>query len=645
MQLARFIILVHCSALGIALSMLLIGLLLRQKNADATTRIGIALAICLGGIYGRMGGSALSNYYALPHPFWIARYGTLTLITMIAFLPAMILCSWRESPILHWKPKMSIWLLAGACISALTIVLASERFGPDPLQNRTFDTMLVLNKLLCLAPAFVSILRLPLDPRLKTFMKVIGLTYLVSSSINIIWTSAPGRTSLQDLILALVVQGCILSGLLGLFIVAARFKYADVFARWSTRIVIFGLISLGGALSFIFFGVDAEPSNRSAGLLLCSLGLGILLLLGIALTERCEGWVELYVLHRFDLRVENVRLQNERVGIESKEDLFTFIETELPQRLEVREVRIVSRSCVPKELLALESAANATLELSSHNMPMQVGALSDVDLLVPIPSTGDMIGVSTGKDRQSLNRGEIGFLQDLGDSLSVRVRELEVEAAHQEHALRETVLRQQLSEAELRALRAQVNPHFLFNSLNTIADLIVRNPVKAERMTLRLSSVFRHVLVQADRQFVTLAEEFSFLRNYLGIEQERFGENLEVSFEMDPVTADAVLPSLLLQPLIENALKHGLGPKAGKRSLRIISVSFKDGVLLDVIDDGVGFPLGNAVPFSSESRSAGVGLANTRARLRAVYGDEGRLVIESAPMQGSRVSLSLPSRR
>jgi hypothetical protein len=184
--------------------------------------------------------------YALPHPLWIAQYGTPTLMTMIAFLPAMILCSWRESPILQWKPKMSIWLLTVACISAFTIMLVSKWFGSDPLQNRTFDTILVLNKVLCLAPAFVSILRLPLDPRLKTFMKVTGLTYLVSSSINIIWTSAPGRTSLHDLILALLVQGCILSGLLGLFIVVARFKYADVFARWSTRIVIFGLISLGG---------------------------------------------------------------------------------------------------------------------------------------------------------------------------------------------------------------------------------------------------------------------------------------------------------------------------------------------------------------------------------------------------------------
>jgi two-component system LytT family sensor kinase len=355
--------------------------------------------------------------------------------------------------------------------------------------------------------------------------------------------------------------------------------------------------------------------------------------------------VDLHVLQRFDLRAETVLLQNERVGIESREDLFAFIETELPQRLEVREVRVVSRSSVPKELLALESATNAPLELNSQNMPMQVGALSDVDLLVPIPSTGDMIGVSTGRDRQSLNSGEIAFLQDLGHCRSVRVHELEVEGAHRKHALRETVLRQQLTEAELRALRAQVNPHFLFNSLNTIADLIVRNPVNAERMTLRLSSVFRHVLAQADRQFVTLTEEFSFLRNYLGIEQERFGENLQVSFEMDPEATDAVLPTLLLQPLVENALKHGLGPKAGKRSLPIVAVAFTNGVLLDVIDNGVGFPLGNAVPFSSKSRSAGVGLANTRARLRAVYGDEGRLVIESAPMQGSRVSLSLPSRR
>ena len=159
---------------------------------------------------------------------------------------------------------------------------------------------------------------------------------------------------------------------------------------------------------------------------------------------------------------------------------------------------------------------------------------------------------------------------------------------------------------------------------------------------MRLSSVFRHVLSQADRQFVSLSEEFSFLRNYLGIEQERFGENLQVSFEMDPQVAQVAVPTLLLQPLVENALKHGLAPKGGKRSLRIVAAGSAEGLLLDVIDNGIGFPSGSTLPLSSRSRSSGVGLANTRARLRAVYGDEGRLVIESMPMQGSRVSLSLP---
>ena len=127
-------------------------------------------------------------------------------------------------------------------------------------------------------------------------------------------------------------------------------------------------------------------------------------------------------------------------------------------------------------------------------------------------------------------------------------------------------LSQQLAQAELRALRAQINPHFLFNSLNTIAALIVSEPEKAEMITMRLSSIFRYVLLHADRPLSSLDEEMGFLRTYLDIEQIRFGERLLVEFDVESSITQTAVPTLILQPLVENAIKHGVARKGGQMS-------------------------------------------------------------------------------
>ena len=414
--------------------------------------------------------------------------------------------------------------------------------------------------------------------------------------------------------------------------------------RWSTRITILGVLSLVGSLSFVLVGIESNASNRSIGILVCTVELAVLLLFGMVLTERCDRWIESHVLQRLDLKAEEVRLQQELFAMESKCGLFAFAEETLTRRLEIRGVKIVPMEHVPREIFGRQDPANAQSEINFYNQPLQIDPLEDIDVLIPIPSNGrteEMIGVSTGSGRQSLNSGEIGFLKAIAQSLGVRLHQLEVDAEHRRQVLRETLLRQQLTEAELRALRAQVNPHFLFNSLNTIADLIVRDSANAERMTLRLSSVFRHVLTQADRQFVTLEEEFDFLRNYLDIEQERFGENLQVCFTLDPYLVHVSIPTLLLQPLVENALKHGLRPKGGRGTLRVTASVRETAICLEVIDDGAGFKT-EISSTKLATATSGVGLANTRARLQAVYGEEGSLLIESTPMKGCRVSVSIP---
>src|SRR5690242_17972399 len=186
---------------------------------------------------------------------------------------------------------------------------------------------------------------------------------------------------------------------------------------------------------------------------------------------------------------------------------------------------------------------------------------------------------------------------------------------------------QQLTEAELRALRAQVNPHFLFNSLNTIADLIVRDPPRAEIMTLRLATVFRHVLAHSSRPLTSIRDEMEFLRTYLQIEEARFGDRLHVEIDVAPEAAGEQIPSLILQPLVENALKHGLGPKPGRGQLRISAELADERIRLRVEDDGVGL--------ESHGTPPGLGLSNVAERLRALYQDRAELRLEPRESGGS----------
>jgi two-component system LytT family sensor kinase len=209
----------------------------------------------------------------------------------------------------------------------------------------------------------------------------------------------------------------------------------------------------------------------------------------------------------------------------------------------------------------------------------------------------------------------------------------------------ESRLSQQLVEAELRALRAQINPHFLFNSLNTIAALISLEPEKAEKFTVRLAKVFRYVLLHADQPLSAIDEEMDFLRTYLEIEQIRFGERLLVEFDVDSSVAHTAIPSLILQPLVENAIKHGIAPKVGSSRILVQAKRRDRMVLLSVEDDGIGlFPNGKQIarPLSETGSGMGVGLQNVRERLHTMYGTAAKLSLIDIPSGGSRAILEIP---
>ena len=197
-----------------------------------------------------------------------------------------------------------------------------------------------------------------------------------------------------------------------------------------------------------------------------------------------------------------------------------------------------------------------------------------------------------------------------------------------------------LLEARLDALQRQINPHFLFNTLNSIASLVRMKPELAREMTVKLANILRALLKDHDT-YVPLSEELKFTDDYLDIEVVRFGAKLRVEKEIDPRTLQVLVPSILLQPLIENSIKHGLEPRirGGKVTLR--SRLEGDRVLIEVADDGVG--MGNKPASALRRAGAGIGMKNVRERLEVLYGDQARFSVDSSPGRGTRVSIEIPA--
>jgi two-component system LytT family sensor kinase len=208
-----------------------------------------------------------------------------------------------------------------------------------------------------------------------------------------------------------------------------------------------------------------------------------------------------------------------------------------------------------------------------------------------------------------------------------------------------------LMEARLDALQRQINPHFLFNTLNSIASLVRSQPELAREMIVKLANILR-VLLKHREAFVPFSDELAFTDDYLDIEVVRFGEKLRVVKEIAEETLPVVVPSMLLQPLIENSIKHGLEPRIGGGTVTLRSRILSDGrLLLEVEDDGIGMgtePAGEFTALADEALWAaqgngnGIGMRNVRERMAVLYGNQAEVEIISRPGRGTKVTLIMP---
>jgi sensor histidine kinase YesM len=205
---------------------------------------------------------------------------------------------------------------------------------------------------------------------------------------------------------------------------------------------------------------------------------------------------------------------------------------------------------------------------------------------------------------------------------------------YRQHQLKSSQLETRLIQSELQALKMQLHPHFLFNTLHAISALMHRDVEAADRMIARLSDLLRLTLENTGVQEVSLKQEMEFLERYLEIEQIRFQDRLKVRIDIEAEALDACVPNLLLQPLVENAIRHGIAPRAAAGRVEI-SARRDDGRLcVEIRDDGAGL--------NENGFKEGIGIANTRARLEQLYGADHHFEMDNREGGGLRVSIEIP---
>jgi two-component system LytT family sensor kinase len=194
-----------------------------------------------------------------------------------------------------------------------------------------------------------------------------------------------------------------------------------------------------------------------------------------------------------------------------------------------------------------------------------------------------------------------------------------------------------LIQARLESLASQINPHFLFNTLNSISTLIRVNPEQARIMVMRLSRIMRGRL-RNQEHFAPLRDELAFIEDYLSIELVRFGDKLRVVKHIDPATLDMLVPSMLLQPLIENSIKHGISSKVDGGTITLRTGLTSGRLSIEVEDDGVGIPESDLAGILNK----GIGVSNVKERLKVLYNQDYRMLIDSQPGRGTRIEIELP---
>ncbi|MGH7516450.1 MAG: sensor histidine kinase [Gemmatimonadales bacterium] len=282
----------------------------------------------------------------------------------------------------------------------------------------------------------------------------------------------------------------------------------------------------------------------------------------------------------------------------------------------------------------LVATAQITLEYLADHVAVFVSG--DPSLTVGVWLSGGARGAAL--DLGYFVPRKIGFSFVTYWAVVVAAMAFEYYRLFRERAVHAAGLEAALASAQLRALQAQLQPHFLFNTLNTIASLIAEDPRAAEEVVESLSDLLRAALHEAGRPEIALARELELLDQYLAIQETRFRGRLRVRRVLDPEASRAAVPPMVLQPLAENAIRHGTALRGAGGTLTVRTTRVAEMVELVIEDDGPGFDAAGGAP------RTGVGIANTRARLERLYGAAGQLEVDNRPGGGAFARVRLPFR-
>jgi two-component system, LytTR family, sensor kinase len=653
-------------ATGTAISILLLVLIVRAAKLPGASAASFLFVTCC--LIWNLGGLAHSIALTCGAP----EQGRAALIilacqyTAAAAWPITVLSLWSPLATLRWQ---RIGCRSLQALSVITCTLIVIPLWHGVFTGANYASLLILKLstpyngaiLLTLGIALFRERLASRAMRLPVLAMLVG-TFGAMTAV-LITQLLPLDRVVVDL-LRVVSEQITLLVVLGAFFLFARFRFSDLFIRRSLKVVLAALTAVAITLSYYilsFFRFEGRVAYPGAARACVETLTAVLMLVLFTFVDRRIGeYVNRWIFRSPDYRTLLRELSEKLAPLRSETEIADAVETTARQSLELRAAQLVtlenlSRTSLPTldwphpnvpEPNWLNAVNDGELvELDCRNPSRAELTQDEVELLVPVRSEGrvtHMLAIAPGPARRGLVTHEVNYLRSVAAQFGHRLDALHMEERLAMVQSREAVLQQQVTEAELRALRAQVNPHFLFNSLNSIANLVVTNPERAETMTLRLARVFRHVLANSARPLISLHEEMEFLETYLQIEEARFGSRLQVKIAVDPAVAMEQIPSLILQPIVENALKHGLGPKPGPGHLWITAEADGNQVRLRVEDDGVGAAVGVLKLNGSNGRSNGVGLENVAQRLHALYQDQGRMTIEVRQAGGTRVTILLP---
>lgn len=679
------------AGLVIAVLLLLLARRVSILAADWWASYSLAAGMLLWNLFGLV--EILLLVFGFPRSGTAASLAAAVAFSGAALLPVSFLALWRKLAAAGtWQDAASRWLYRAAIFNAawVTICLfAAALIEGFPVSNPALRDVTSYNGSVLLALGAAVLLRGNLTtPALRWYLAA-TLVGMFGTTLGVVLHNLLALPPGTEAVLLVFTTQSVLLIVLGAFLFFTKFRASDVFVKSSLRVIAAALLALAFWLLIdepLPQAVRAAAAYPEAARVITTTALLSVLLFAFAGVSRGIDWfVDRQLFPQPDYRAASRLLWDRLNQLEDEPEIFRAVDASVCATLGLQAARVVPLSSVPRaalkdeigesEVCELRAAGHDRLTLSGYaievieaercpvtnSLRCAPKSKYEVDVMVPIrvgaAAATHVLSVAPGPWRRNLVDNEVAFLREVAMQVGGRMEALHYERQRVERQVREAHLRHQVTKAELRALRAQINPHFLFNSLNTIADLIVVDPAKAEVMTIRLAKIFRHVLTHSECQMTSVGEEIKFLRTYLDIEELRFGDRLRINIDVDPLVSQEKIPSLILQPLVENAIKHGLAPKLGAGRLSISARGEGEYVKLAVEDDGLGPPPGDPRGLLDAGRvdspcgggddggrvkTNGVGLRNVGERLSSLYQGRASVSFEAGPGAGSRVTLLIP---